>query len=126
VIHGAGGAFTVAYAGSALTTIARAKEQIMLTGGVMTSIAMSSSRFMDFVANRTAANGVFSANENVRVAAQQDVVMHAVFCCGWWDNPQNPGDGYWICNNRWDSRLQTVLKPRRRVELVHVLYSMCL
>jgi hypothetical protein len=99
-IYVAGGAFLVAYAGSALTTVARAKEQIMLTGGVMTSVAMSPATFKDFVANKTAASGVFSVNEDVRMAAQPDVVMHAVFCYGWWDNPRVLGDGYWICKNR--------------------------
>jgi hypothetical protein len=72
----------------------------MLTGGVMTSAALSPDTFDAFVANRTAANGVFSANEDVRMIAQQDMVMHAVFCYGWWDNPRTLDDGYWLCKNR--------------------------
>jgi hypothetical protein len=96
----AGGVLTLAYSGSALSTMARAKEQIMLTGGVMTSMAMSQTTFKSFVENRTGTNGIFAANEDVRVIASAPSFMHAVFCYGWRDNPRVAGDGYWICKNR--------------------------
>jgi hypothetical protein len=83
----AGGALTLANAGSALSTMAKAKEQIMLTGGVMTSIAMSQNFFRSFVDNRTGANSVFATDEDARLIASEPFFMHAVFCYGWWDNP---------------------------------------
>jgi hypothetical protein len=100
VVMPAGGALALANSGNALSTMARAKEQIMLTGGVMTSIAMSQSIFRSFVANRTGANSVFTANEDARTFASEQPAMHAVFCYGWSDNPRITGDGYWICKNR--------------------------
>ncbi|WIA34515.1 hypothetical protein OEZ86_012838 [Tetradesmus obliquus] len=95
-----GGMLSVADAGSALTTMTRVKEQIMLTGGVLASMAMSQTTFSQFVAYKTAANSIFTTNEDVSKVLE-DVVMHAVFCCGWWDSPSTLGDGYWICKNSW-------------------------
>ncbi|WIA14374.1 hypothetical protein OEZ85_002903 [Tetradesmus obliquus] len=96
-----GGAFTVADAGSPLATMARAKEQIMLTGGVFTSMAMSSTAFGRFAQNKTAASGTFVAIEDASKLDPSTSVMHAVFCYGWWDRPGILSDGYWICKNSW-------------------------
>jgi hypothetical protein len=96
----AGGALSIAYDGNPLDTMAKVKEQIMLSGGVMTSMAVSFTTFGDFVANTTSADGVFAAAEDLRENAQGDVLMHAVFCYGWWDNAVNEEDGYWLCKNR--------------------------
>jgi hypothetical protein len=90
----------MAYAGSALTSMAKIKEQIMLTGGVFTSLAMSLNLFGDFVANKTSTNGIFSIIEDLQSVTANSVVMHAVFCYGWWDSPNNPDDGFWLCKNR--------------------------
>jgi hypothetical protein len=106
----AGGAISVAYDGNALTTSAQAREQIMLTGGVLTSMAMSRATFNQFEQNRTTANGVFTVNEDVLRVAPGDVFMHAVFCYGWWDNPRALNDGYWICKNRL--AMQAACMPR--------------
>jgi hypothetical protein len=97
----------------------------MLTGGVMTSIAMSAATFKNFVANKTAASGAFTANEDVRMAAQQDVMMHAVFCYGWWDNPRTLGDGYWICKNRCAIRLQAAPEPFKGKLLQVASFTLC-
>jgi hypothetical protein len=83
--------------------MAKIKEQIMLNGGFITSMAMSAGAFTNFVANKTAANAVFAVAEDLRSTAVAVVAMHAVFCDGWWDNPRNVNDGYWICKNRWGS-----------------------
>jgi hypothetical protein len=96
-----GGALYAAYDGNPLDTMAKIKEQIMLNGGVITSMAMSAGAFTNFVANKTAANAVFAVSEDLRSAAPAVVAMHAVFCYGWWDNPRNINDGYWLCKNRW-------------------------
>jgi hypothetical protein len=93
--------FSVADAGSALTTMARVKEQMMLTGGVFTSLAMSATSFDRFVANKTGANGAFTTTDDARKLGPANSIMHAVFCYGWWDNPNTLGDGYWICKNRY-------------------------
>jgi hypothetical protein len=76
------------------------KEQIMLTGGVFTSMAMSLDAFTQFVAYTGSAGSVFSINEDLQLAAASGVMMHAVFCYGWWDDPKNVEKGYWICKNR--------------------------
>jgi hypothetical protein len=96
----AGGALAIAYNGNPLDTMAKVKEQMMLYGGVITSMAMSFRTFGDFVANTTAADGVFAASEDLRENSQGDVLMHAVFCYGWWDNVANTEGGYWLCKNR--------------------------
>jgi hypothetical protein len=43
--------------------------------------------------------------------------MHAVFCYGWWDNPANLDDGYWLCKNRCGHCLSTVNSTRNRAQL---------
>jgi hypothetical protein len=96
----AGGAFSVADAGSALTTMAKVKEQIMLTGGVMTSMAMSPTVFDRFVKYKTGANAAFTTSEDATKLGPSSSIMHAVFCYGWWDSPSSLGDGYWLCKNR--------------------------
>ncbi|WIA14333.1 hypothetical protein OEZ85_002863 [Tetradesmus obliquus] len=96
-----GAVFSVAGAGSALTTMARVKEQIMLTGGVFTSTAMSPTAFSSFLANKTAASGIFTTSEDASRLDPATITMHAVFCYGWWDSPSTLGDGYWICKNSW-------------------------
>lgn len=90
----------MADAGSALATMARVKEQIMLTGGVFASMAMSPTTYGSFVANKTTASGTFATTENANKLAPDSLVMHAVFCYGWWDSPRILDDGYWICKNR--------------------------
>jgi hypothetical protein len=96
-----GGVLSVAYDGNALDTMAKVKEQIMLNGGVITSMAMSQRAFDSFSSNATKAYGAFTTAEDLRRSAPDAVVMHAVFCYGWWDNPTKADDGYWICKNRW-------------------------
>jgi hypothetical protein len=78
----AGGVLSVVYDGNALDTMAKVKEQIMLNGGVMTSMAMSNRAFDDFVKNVTSANGPFGAAEDLTLAAPEGVSMHAAFCYG--------------------------------------------
>lgn len=80
--------------------MAKVKEQIMLTGGVLTSMAMSSTVFTSFVANKTSAGGTFTALEDASRLDPATITMHAVFCYGWWDSPSTFNDGYWICKNR--------------------------
>jgi hypothetical protein len=79
--------------------MATAKERIMLSGGVMASMAMSEEAFKRFVAYNTTAGDVFSTYEDLSVV-QRGITMHAVFCYGWWDNPNNTKDGWWLCKNR--------------------------
>ncbi|WIA33138.1 hypothetical protein OEZ86_006289 [Tetradesmus obliquus] len=99
----AGGVLSVAYGGSALTSMPKMKEQIMLAGGVFTSMAMSKAAFGAFSNNKTADNGVFNFTEDPRTLNPGNIIMHAVFCYGWWDNPANLDDGYWLCKNSWSS-----------------------
>uniref|UniRef100_A0A383WEQ7 Peptidase C1A papain C-terminal domain-containing protein n=1 Tax=Tetradesmus obliquus TaxID=3088 RepID=A0A383WEQ7_TETOB len=80
--------------------MAKVKEQIMLTGGVLTSMALSEATFDCFATSTTAASGTFSATEEASRLGGT-AVMHAVFCYGWWDNPRSVGDGYWMCKNSW-------------------------
>jgi hypothetical protein len=100
LVVSSGGVLSLAYSGSALTSMARIKEQIMLNGGVFASMAMSPAAFRRFAEYKTAANGVFTADEDARAIGKEDLVMHAVFCYGWQDNARVVGDGYWICKNR--------------------------
>jgi hypothetical protein len=81
---------------NALDSMAKLKERIMLSGGVIASMAMSDIEFQRFLAYG-AAGGVYSPTEDL---SGEDPVMHAVFCYGWWDNPQNVTDGWWLCKNR--------------------------
>lgn len=73
----------------------------MLSGGVITSMALSYPHaFTAFVNNKTGPNSALYSSEDLRLADPLSVAMHAVFCYGWWDNPRNGNDGYWICKNR--------------------------
>jgi hypothetical protein len=99
-MHAAGGRLSMAYEGNALDTMAKVKEQIMLNGGVITSMAMGPQAFQDFINNRTGVNAAFSVAEALRTTAPGNVEMHAVFCYGWWDHPRNIEEGYWLCKNR--------------------------
>lgn len=72
----------------------------MLAGGVITSMAMSYPAFTEFVSNKTGPNSAVYTSEDLQLANPRGVAMHAVFCYGWWDNPGNTDDGYWICKNR--------------------------
>ncbi|WIA14400.1 hypothetical protein OEZ85_002927 [Tetradesmus obliquus] len=99
----AGGALSMAYSGNPLATMAQVKEQIMLNGGVITSLALSNNAFSAFVENKTSSNGVFGVAEDLRDTARGDLSMHAVFCYGWWDNMSDANDGYWLCKNSWGS-----------------------
>jgi hypothetical protein len=88
----------VAYRSNALSSMAMVKEQIMLNGGVFTSMALSPADFLRFVDYKPAATGVFTAAQPLAAGAEPK--MHAVFRYGWWDNPRNESDGYWLCKNR--------------------------
>jgi hypothetical protein len=78
--------------------MAKAKERIMLSGGVITSMAMSSDAFQQFQAYGAAADAVYSVVEDLAGALPD--TMHAVFCYGWSDNPQKVDEGWWLCKNR--------------------------
>ncbi|WIA40508.1 hypothetical protein OEZ86_013858 [Tetradesmus obliquus] len=98
------GSLSAAYAGNALGNMAQVKEQIMLSGGAITSMALSYPHaFTAFVNNKTGPNSALYSSEDLRLADPLSVAMHAVFCYGWWDNPRNSNDGYWICKNSWGS-----------------------
>jgi hypothetical protein len=92
------------------------KAQIVLSGGVMASMAMSPTTFNALLSNKTNKSGVFNVTQDIKHVAANKTVMHAVFCCGWWDNPAASEDGYWICKNRsgvgfkalWDTMCDTV------------------
>uniref|UniRef100_A0A383VC45 Peptidase C1A papain C-terminal domain-containing protein n=1 Tax=Tetradesmus obliquus TaxID=3088 RepID=A0A383VC45_TETOB len=64
----------------------------------MTAVAMSLRTYAGFV-QYTAADNVFSAAEGLVPGFDQ--VYQALFCYGWWDNPCNDIDGYWLCKNSW-------------------------
>lgn len=97
VCVGAGGLLAFTDSGNGLDSVASVKEQIMLAGGVMTAVAMSLRTYAGFV-QYTAADNVFSAAEGLVPGFDQ--VYQALFCYGWWDNPCNDIDGYWLCKNR--------------------------
>lgn len=72
----------MAYAGSSLDTIGKVKSQIMLNGGVITSIAMSPAVFKRFSAYNTAA--VFDTTEDLSPSRnaggpEVDPYTHALF-----------------------------------------------
>jgi hypothetical protein len=98
----AAGALSFAYEGSALNTIGKIRSQIMLNGGVITSIAMSQNVFDRFKLY-TSKSAVFDTTEDLspsRSAGAPDAAayMHALFCYGWRDT--SDGDGHWLCKNR--------------------------
>ncbi|WIA33406.1 hypothetical protein OEZ86_006540 [Tetradesmus obliquus] len=99
-----GGAFSMAYGGSALNSIGKVKSQIMLNGGVLTSIAMSQAVFKRFEVYNT--NAVFDSTDDLSQEGstggpEAAAYMHALFCYGWQDTAN--GDGYWLCKNSWSS-----------------------
>lgn len=87
----------MAYGGNALNSLGMVKGQIMLNGGVITSIAMSQAVFELFIVyNKTA---VFDITEDLSPSGSAGApYMHALFCYGWRDTPN--GDGHWLCKNR--------------------------
>lgn len=73
----------------------------MLSGGIFTSMAVSNTAFQQFVSyNAKARNAVFKTTEDLALTPNTEVTMHAVFCYGWWDNPSDVEDGWWLCKNR--------------------------
>jgi hypothetical protein len=59
------GGVSVAKSANALHSMATAKERIMLSGGVMASMAMSGETFDCFVAHNTTSSGVFDTGEDL-------------------------------------------------------------
>ncbi|WIA40756.1 hypothetical protein OEZ86_004437 [Tetradesmus obliquus] len=98
-----GGKLSAAYNGNALKPMAKVKEQIMLTGGVITSMALPWADFERFTGYK---QGVFLAMNELQPGTEG--VMHAVFCYGWWDDPRSSSDGYWLCKNRSTRRAISV------------------
>ncbi|WIA16006.1 hypothetical protein OEZ85_012739 [Tetradesmus obliquus] len=96
-----GGILSVSYNAAPLTTMAMVKERIMLSGGVMTSMAMTNDTYRQFEEyNSKLKKDIITAPQQ---GADEDSIAarHAVFCYGWEDNPQNNEDGYWRCKNSW-------------------------
>jgi hypothetical protein len=101
----AGGKLSMAYDGSALNTMAQVKQQIMLNGGVLTAMATTSA-FYNY--NGLQPGEVFDGE--IPEGAQPD--WHAVFCFGWSDAADKPGEGYWMCKNRYiPYGAMTLIKP---------------
>jgi hypothetical protein len=69
------------------------KQQIMLHGGVLTSMAKLPS-FEAYTAS--AGNPVY--NEDVKATDKPE--WHAVYCYGWEDDVNDMGGGWWQCKNR--------------------------
>jgi hypothetical protein len=114
----------VANDANALGTMARVKERIMLSGGVIASMAMSGRTFKQFLAFKGPVNAVVTANESLAGTAFGHVVMHAVFCYGWWDNPNNLEDGWWLCKNRWADSGPLVSTVPVKNSLVWLYYAL--
>ncbi|KAF6257657.1 hypothetical protein COO60DRAFT_1695321 [Scenedesmus sp. NREL 46B-D3] len=89
----------MAYDANALATMASAKELIMLSGGVLASMALSEGAFRRFGRYKASASGVFRIDEDLK--DPKGAYMHAVFCYGWWDHPTNNEEGWWLCKNSW-------------------------
>ncbi|WIA13890.1 hypothetical protein OEZ85_002462 [Tetradesmus obliquus] len=87
----AGAAFSMAYDGSALDTVAKVKQAIMLDGGVRTALA--SLPAFEFLNCTTLHDADASASE--------EPDWHAAFCYGWRDAANNTGEGWWLCKNSW-------------------------
>ncbi|WIA38518.1 hypothetical protein OEZ86_001839 [Tetradesmus obliquus] len=87
-----------AYDANALDSMAKVKQRIMLSGGVIASMAMSDAAFRQFQTYGAAGDAVFAPNEDL---AGNPATMHAIFCYGWWDNPKDTVDGWWLCKNSW-------------------------
>jgi hypothetical protein len=80
----------MAYDGSALDTVAKMKQAIMLNGGVLTALA----RLPAFD------NLNCTTPYDAEAPADEPLDWHAVFCYGWADALNKTGEGYWICKNR--------------------------
>jgi hypothetical protein len=78
--------------------MAKIKQHIMLSGGVIASMAMSDGGFQKFQDYGKSGKAVLSLTEDLTVVLS--VTMHAIFCYGWWDSPQNVDEGWWLCKNR--------------------------
>lgn len=87
-----GTVFTMAYDGSALDTIAKVKQAIILNGGVLTALAILPAF----------GNLKCSTTYDVELKADEEPDWHAAFCYGWEDASNNTGDGWWLCKNRCD------------------------
>jgi hypothetical protein len=74
----AGGVFSMAYEGSAQSSVAKFKEQIMLTGGILTSLVTGPS---DAFRTYTGAvnGGVYDPRDVTDLNAAE---LHALFCYG--------------------------------------------
>lgn len=99
----AGATLSWAYDSNALNTMAMVKHRIMLSGGVIASMAMSDDAFERFKTYGTQRDDVYSPFEDLARAVS--AIMHAIFCYGWWDNPQDSADGWWLCKNRCAAQL---------------------
>jgi hypothetical protein len=88
--------------GNALGSMAKVKERIMLSGGVMTSIAMTDETYKQLQMYKPPSKTDAFTAPQIGADARSITTMHAIFCYGWWDNPRNVEDGYWICKNRCD------------------------
>ncbi|WIA18237.1 hypothetical protein OEZ85_009706 [Tetradesmus obliquus] len=94
-----GASLAWAYDANALDSMAKVKQRIMLSGGVIASMAMSVDNALgQFRAYGAAGDAVFAPNEDL---ASAEWTMHAIFCYGWRDNTSNAGDGWWLCKNSW-------------------------
>lgn len=80
----------MAYDGSAVDTVAKVKQAIMLNGGVLTALA--SLPAFEFLNCTTPYDADASASE--------EPDWHAAFCYGWRDAANNTGEGWWLCKNR--------------------------
>ncbi|WIA38174.1 hypothetical protein OEZ86_001526 [Tetradesmus obliquus] len=79
--------------------MAMVKQSIMLSGGVIASMAMTDGAFEKLLSYGGKSDAVYAPFEDL--ARATTVTMHAIFCYGWWDNQQNAEDGWWLCKNSW-------------------------
>lgn len=87
----AGGSLRAIDGGNALESMGRIKQQMLLHGGVLTSMVV----LRDFETYPSAGGGdVYSSS--ARVGASAGVNLHAVFCYGW-----NDTGAFWLCKNSW-------------------------
>jgi hypothetical protein len=103
--------------GSALGSVARIKQQIVLRGGVLTSLAIlpTFEAYIGAAASRIVDGEV----------PQDDTRWHAVFCYGYADDPRNNGEGYWLCKNRWAWGVRGCLQSREAGRTVVVGVRKC-
>jgi hypothetical protein len=89
----AGAVLSMANDGSALDSISKVKQAIILYGGVLTPVARL--RSFDLLnATRYTYNAALSPNDGFD--------WHAIFCCGYVDAIDYPdtGAGWWFCKKR--------------------------